>query len=325
MKKNKKSDKLQKIQAALKVLAEHELSCRLCPRQCGVDRKNGQIGFCGIGAQARVSHALLHFGEEPILSGSIHQGSGTIFFSGCGLKCCFCQNYQISQLYQGRDLEETEVAETFLDLQQKGALNINLVTPSHVLLPILKALYIAIQNGLNIPLVYNCSGYERSEVIKQLDGIIDIYLPDLKYFTSALAKKLSGAPDYFKNAGPALVEMYCQQPIFNIDKAGLLKKGMLVRHLVLPGKRTESIRLLSWLAGNLSPAIGLSLMSQYHPCFQVDSEFNLTLSLAEYQQVLKQAEKLGFENIYAQPEPFSRGENLLPDFNNKKPFKWSNS
>jgi len=227
MEKNRKSDKLGQIQKALESLSEHEVNCHLCPRQCGVDRKNGEIGFCGIGAKARVSHSLLHYGEEPVLSGSTEQGSGTVFFSGCGLKCCFCQNYQISQLYYGRDLEANELADIFLDLQQKGALNINLVTPTHLLLPVLKALYAAVQNGLSIPLVYNSSGYDRPEVIKKLDGIIDVYLPDLKYLSSSLGEKLSGASDYFKLAGSALIEMYCQQPHFCLSQAGLINKGLI--------------------------------------------------------------------------------------------------
>ncbi|HEK85293.1 MAG: radical SAM protein [Candidatus Saccharicenans sp.] len=318
--------KLEAIDRALVSLSPLEINCTLCPRNCRVDRTKEQKGVCQTGSQARVSTALLHFGEEPGLSGSNlpgrARGSGTIFFAGCNLKCLFCQNYQLSWWNEGQLTTDKELAQMMLALQEKGALNINLVSPSHVILPILRALKIAYQEGLRIPIVYNSNGYDSLEVIEKLRGIIDIYLPDLKYYSPELSRKYSAAPDYFEQARLALQEMYCQQPDLILDEKEIVKQGLIIRHLVLPGCQTDSIKVLKWIAENLSTSVGLSLMSQYHPCFRAPAELQREITPEEYREVMQTAIKLGFENLFLQPEPFSPEEHLIPDFRRPTPFHW---
>jgi len=318
------SKKIHKIELAIDALSLHGNECRLCPKECGINREKGEIGYCGTGYQASVSHALLHFGEEPVISGKgrAKHGSGTVFFSGCNLKCKFCQNYQISWLNKGNNVSDKELASIFLDLQNQGALNLNLVTPSHVLLPILNALKIAYSKGLSLPLVYNSSAYEKSSVIKCLTGIVDIYLPDLKYFSAPIAKKLSNAPDYFKQASQVVLEMCSQQPVLYIGKDNTAEKGLILRHLVLPGQMEDSLKILKWVADKLPASIGLSLMSQYSPCFKTPVEFRRTLIPQEYCRVLDYSKNIGLEYLFFQPEPFYPEENLLPNFLNKKPFNF---
>ncbi len=322
--------KITRIDKAIEELSYHESSCRLCPRECAADRKNGEKGYCGSGNQAKISHALLHFGEEPVLSGTNSDsqnetpgsGSGTIFFSGCNLKCSFCQNYQISWHNQGEEADENQLANMMLSLQDQGALNINLVSPTHSLLPILKALKIAYTGGLKIPLIYNTNSYEKSRVIKKLEGIVDIYLPDLKFHSNSLSKQLSGVDDYFFYASQAILEMYCQTPVLRLNSMGIADTGIIIRHLMLPGQNQDSQSILGWIAGKLSLSVGLSLMSQYYPCYKTPDEFRRTISKNEYNQVLNFAERIGFYELFVQPEPFSRNENLIPDFSKKKPFNW---
>ncbi|MGB9893560.1 MAG: radical SAM protein [Candidatus Saccharicenans sp.] len=318
--------KLEAIDRALIKLSPLEKNCTLCPRHCQVDRTRGQTGICQTGNQARVSVGLLHFGEEPVLSGRGQpagaRGSGTIFFAGCNLKCLFCQNFQLSWLNEGELISEEELATMMLSLQSKGALNINLVSPTHVILPILRALQIAYQRGLSIPLVYNSNGYDSVEVIEQLSGIIDIYLPDLKYVSSQLSKKYSSASDYFEQARLALQEMFCQQPDLILDEDEIAQRGLIIRHLVLPGSVADSIRVLEWIAKNLSTSVGLSLMSQYHPCFKAPVEIQREITREEYRLVTDRALELGFENLFLQPEPFQKDEHLIPDFRRKNPFRW---
>jgi putative pyruvate formate lyase activating enzyme len=328
-------EKLKRIEEALYYLAQHETECRLCPRECGVDRKSGEKGFCQTADLAVLSHAILHFGEEPVLSG-IHDctkempqldvpasGSGTLFFSGCNLKCCFCQNYQISWLNQGEKLTSHELAAQLIGLQNIGALNINLVSPTHILLPILKALIRAYSQGLRIPLVYNSSGYEKIEVIRHLEGIVDVYLPDCKYFSPQLSKALSQASDYFLFASASIREMCRQMPAFYCDDKGIAQKGLIIRHLVLPGQSEDSKKVLEWLARNRTDGFAISLMSQYKPCHKAPPSFQRFLEASEYNKVVEQAIDCGFETIFIQPEPFSSGEHRTPDFNRKNPFDWS--
>ncbi len=327
-------EKIEKIELALENLQSHEQNCRLCPQECGVNRGKGEKGFCKSGNKASLSHALLHFGEEPVLSGCNDwakdkskdtfqcAGSGTIFFSGCNLKCLFCQNYQLSWLNQGRSVSEEELAEKMIQLQEKGALNINLVSPTHLILPILKALRLACQLGLKLPVVYNSNGYEKAEVLKELEGIIDIYLPDLKYFSPRVAAKFSNAPRYFEQASSAVKEMHCQQPELILSEKEIASRGLIIRHLVLPGQTDDSLALLSWIAQNLSSSVCLSLMSQYRPCFKAPPEIQRSLTPEEYLQVRAKAEELGFEMMFIQPEPFAHSEHLVPDFNLEQPFKW---
>lgn len=326
--------KLDRIDAALARLRSHETDCRLCPRECGVNRAAGGEGYCESGRDAVVSHALLHFGEEPLLSGvqegpdadlpngSEQAGSGTIFFAGCNLKCCFCQNYQLSWLGRGRTVGDEELAGMMLDLQDKGALNINLVSPTHFLLPILRALGIAYAKGLEIPLVFNSNGYEKASHLASLEGIVDIYLPDLKYFSSSLSLRISGADDYFTRASEALKEMACQQPALVLDDRGIAQRGLIVRHLVLPGQIEDSRAILEWLVGELGVSVAVSLMSQYHPCFNPPKDMMRPVTREEYEQVSSAAEQLGFECLFVQPGSFPPDEHLVPDFDREKPFAW---
>ena len=318
--------KLEAIDKALARLSPLESRCTLCPRDCRVDRTSGQVGICQTGNLARVSVGLLHYGEEPALSGrgttAGARGSGTIFFTGCNLKCLFCQNYQLSWLNEGELKTDEQLAQLMLWLQAQGALNLNFVSPTHVVLPILRALKLAYGQGLYIPLVWNSNGYESLEVIEQLRGIIDIYLPDLKYVSSELSKKYSAAPDYFEHARLALQEMYCQQPDLILNEQDIAKRGLIIRHLVLPGHIVDSIKVLEWIAANLSTSIGLSLMSQYHPCYKAPVELRREITAEEYRQVMNRALELGFEHLFLQPEPFESDEHLVPDFKRKNPFRW---
>ncbi len=328
------TEKLERIQRALDTLSVHEMECRLCPRECGINRKKGEKGFCQSGNLASVSHTLLHYGEEPVLSGLIHAntektetpgrltGSGTIFLSGCNLKCLYCQNYQLSWLNQGESVTDEQLSTRMLELQQKGALNIKFVSPSHVILPLLRALKISYAEGLHLPVVYNSNAYEKTEIIKYLDGIIDIYLPDLKYFSPELAARFSGASDYFHHASQAVKEMYCQQPAMLLSREKVAAKGLIIRHLVLPGQTADSAAVLEWISDNLSLSTCLSLMSQYHPCHKAPQDLRKNLSVEEYNCVTNTARKLGFETLFVQTEPFDQEDHLIPDFDRESPFKW---
>ncbi len=327
--------KIRLIEKALEKLAPLEAHCTLCPRNCRVNRTAGEKGVCLTGNRAGISHALLHYGEEPILSGSAgapardaapsggRNGSGTIFFTGCNLKCVFCQNYQISWLLEGEEAADEEIAGMMLDLQAKGALNINLVSPTHVILPVLRALKIAYGKGLDLPLVYNSNGYDGLEVIQALGGIVDIYLPDMKYRSPGISKRFSAAADYFMHASAALREMSVQQPVLTLGPGGTALRGLIVRHLVLPGCAGDSMSILEWLHKHLSPYIGVSLMSQYHPCFKAPKEIDRPLTAEEYGPAAELAVGLGFDHLFLQPGPFGPGEHIMPDFGKKEPFRWN--
>jgi putative pyruvate formate lyase activating enzyme len=324
------SRKIGRIERTLEALEPQEADCTLCPRACHIDRRRGKTGLCRSGDRAGVSQALLHFGEEPVLSGvsdcagpgRLRGGSGTVFFTGCNLKCLFCQNFQISWLGQGRVLDDEELAEAMLALARQGAWNINLVSPSHLVVPILRALKIALARGLDRPIVWNSNGYEKASVIERLRGIVDIYLPDLKYVSAAVAKRYSGAPDYFDWAAPALQEMYVQKPDLVVDEAGVAREGLLVRHLILPGHAEESMAVLEWIAASLSPAVSVSLMSQYRPCFRAPAELQRPLSGEEYRAVVDRARGLGFDNLFLQPALPETEDHFLPDFDREDPFRW---
>jgi putative pyruvate formate lyase activating enzyme len=323
-------NKIEKIEKALENLLPHETECRLCPRECGVNRKNGDTGYCGIKNTAFLSHAVIHPGEEPVISGyfdcskektSSEKGSGTLFFSGCNLKCFFCQNYQISWHIQGKPVSSDTLTEMILSLQQKGAFNINLVSPSHQIIPVLRALKAAFKKGLSLPIVYNTNGYDKVEIIHELEDVVDIYLPDLKYFFPEISEKYSGTSDYFKWASPAIEEMYRQQPDLALDDGEIAQKGLIVRHLVLPGCAKDSISVLEWVAEHLSLSITISLMSQYYPAFKAPLDIRRSLSSKEYNEVLDRAKDLGFTNMFIQPDAFDKDEHLLPDFNKSNPFE----
>ena len=270
--------------------------CYLCPRLCGADREAGEYGFCGQGASVRVARASLHKFEEPPISGT--RGSGTIFFSGCSLRCVFCQNKAISRADSGRgdELSIEALSDMMLSLEADGAHNINLVTPTHFADSVSKAIS-AVKSRLSIPVVYNTSGYERVETLKMLDGLVNVYMPDLKYGSSEIAALYSCAPDYPETALRAISEMYRQtgEPLL---EDGLLKRGVLVRHLVLPSCRKDSIQALRALSDTVPPqSILLSVMSQYTPEFALDSNIKSLcrrVTSFEYNSVLDEASRLGF-------------------------------
>jgi putative pyruvate formate lyase activating enzyme len=249
-----------RIAAAQALLAP----CELCPHLCGVDRRNGGRGVCRMGAQARVSSWNLHAWEEPPVSGT--RGSGTIFFSGCSGRCRFCQNYPISQLGYGQEVTAERLAGMMLELQRRGAHNVNLVTPSHFVPQILAALPQAIRGGLRLPLVYNSSGYESVAALRLLDGIVDVWLPDSKYASDGIARRLSGFRDYVENNRLTLAEIYRQVgDELVLDEGGLAVRGLIIRHLVLPGGLADTPEVLRWIATQLSPRVHVSLMDQYFP------------------------------------------------------------
>ena len=270
--------------------------CTLCPRRCGVDRTRGQLGFCKMPEQVHAARAGVHYWEEPVISGSF--GSGAVFFSGCTLKCAFCQNYDISQENFGKPMTSAELRAAFERLIDEGVQNINLVTPTHFLPDILPAL----EPKLPVPVVYNCGGYESVETLRQLEGKIDVYLPDFKYSDNALAKKLSSAPDYFETASAAILEMYRQvgKPVIEGDE---MKRGVLVRHLVLPGCVDNSLGVLDWVAEHFrSGDILFSLMSQYVPMGRAVEmpPFDRRITELEYDSVLSYMMLLGIEDGYTQ-------------------------
>jgi putative pyruvate formate lyase activating enzyme len=325
--------KIRRIERALEALEPKEADCTICPRDCRVDRRKGPAGVCGSGVRAGISTGLLHYGEEPVLSGRAGgapegsggappRGSGTIFFTGCNLKCLFCQNYQISWEGRGRILTEDELAALMLDLQARGAYNINLVSPTHMIAPILRALRAALAGGLRIPIVYNSNGYEKVDVIERLAGIVDVYLPDLKYFSPEVSKKYSGASDYFAHASQAVEEMFVQRPDLVLDDEGLAREGLIIRHLVLPGRVEDSMAVLDWIGRTLPPDTALSLMSQYHPCYRAPEDIRRPLGAEEYRAVVDRARALGLTQLFIQPEIFGTDDHLVPDFERGDPFRW---
>lgn len=262
-----KSGELEhRARAASELLA----SCHLCPRACGVNRLRDELGICRVGRTAGVASANLHFGEEPPITGT--RGSGTIFFVGCNLRCCFCQNYPLSQLGKGRPASPERLARLMLNLQRRGAHNINLVTPSHVVPQFLEALDIAVREGLSIPIVYNSSGYEGKDALSLLDGVVDIYMPDIKYATQEAAARCSDAPDYWDHVRPALREMYRQVGPLCVDEEGIGVRGLLIRHLVLPGSLASSERVFEFVATELSRTVPVNLMSQYFPAHRATGD-----------------------------------------------------
>jgi len=275
-------------------------SCCICPRKCKVDRLNNQKGFCRTGLKAKVCSFMPHHGEEPPISG--RRGSGTIFFSSCNMACVYCQNYKFSQLDEGREVELKELADFMLQLQGMECHNINLVTPTHILPEILKALKIAIEKGLNIPLVYNTSGYELPGIIKLLDGIVDIYLTDSRYADNDIAINYSSAPDYPKFNQAALKEMHRQVGIARMDSRGLIKNGVIIRHLVLPNNIAGTGKIMQFIASQLSPDSYISLMSQYSPYYKAENskELSRRVSYQEYEDAKTIMEKYGLYNGWTQ-------------------------
>jgi len=266
--------------------------CALCPRSCGVDRLRGEIGFCGIGPEAFVASAAPHFGEEPPLVGS--GGSGTIFFAGCNLGCVFCQNHDISHGRAGREVTAERLARLMLELQSVGCHNINWVTPTHQIVAVVEALRLARENGLDVPIVYNCGGYESVETLRRIEGLVDIYMPDAKFARTETAKKYLNAPDYPAVMKAAIREMHRQVGDLEI-RNGLAVRGLLVRHLVMPGGVEEAKTILDFLAEEISSHTVVNVMAQYRPYFRAN-EFPVIarpVSPDEYAAARKYAQRLG--------------------------------
>ena len=286
--------------------------CQLCPRTCKVNRQLA-TGFCGCTNEVKVARAALHMWEEPCISGK--KGSGTVFFSGCTLKCCFCQNFQINCENFGKILSASQLSEVFLKLQEEGAHSLNLVTPTQYLPFIIEALD-KIKSVLSIPVIYNCGGYERPEIISLLKDYVDIYMPDLQYYDTSLSFSYSKAKDYFSFASKAILKMVQQTgaPVFNED--GILQKGVLIRHLVLPGCKEDSVKLLEWLSETLPKgSFLLSLLSQYTPVYKAHEypKINRRITTYEYNKVLDKAIALGLDQGFMQ-ERSSASSLYTPSF-----------
>jgi len=290
---NESRDLQHRIERARQILT----SCTLCPRQCKVDRLTGELGICKTGESALVADYSPHFGEERPLVGK--NGSGTIFFARCNLLCLFCQNFDISHHGCGTPVTDRQLADIMLDLQQQGCQNINFVTPTHVVPQILAALPFAIKDGLTVPLVYNCSGYETTETLELLDGIIDIYMPDFKFWKPESAALYAGAPDYPERARTALKEMHRQVGDLSLDRSGLAQRGLLIRHLVMPGGLGETEEILRFIASEISRDSYVNLMDQYHPCGRAADFWPLDkpLTVEDYRQAVEIAKQAGITRL----------------------------
>lgn len=282
------------------MVVESLRSCRLCPRECGVDRLAGELGFCGANGNMRVAAVSVHHGEEPPISGT--GGSGTVFFSHCNMTCLYCQNYPISQLGNGKEMTARELAEKLLGLQDRGVHNVNFVTPTPHIPRLIEAVGWARGKGLAIPVVYNTNGYESLDALALLEGVVDIYLPDMKYKSAGLAERASGTPDYVFHNERAIAEMARQVGSLIIDGDGIAKRGMLIRHLVLPGRVDETVRVLRFLRGAYGPGCRLSLMGQYFPAHKAPATpgYDRKLTQGEYEAAVREAERLGMDNVYIQ-------------------------
>lgn len=272
--------------------------CKVCPRQCGVNRLENQFGYCKVGFYPRVSAYHPHFGEERVLVGE--NGSGTIFFTSCNLSCVYCQNYEISQIRIGEEVSFEQLSSMMINLQKMGCHNINFVTPTHQIPQIVRALRIAIEKGLRVPLVYNTSAYDTVEILKILDGIFDIYMPDLKYGDNEPAQQYSFAPNYFQIAKEAIKEMHRQVGDLLVDENGIAKRGLLVRHLVLPNDIAKSQRVFEFIAKEVSKDTFLNVMNQYFPFFKATSipPLSRPITRKEYEEALRMAKECGLNRIY---------------------------
>lgn len=296
----------------MKIMNKYE-NCLLCPRKCGINRAAGQTGVCGVSAEIRVARAALHYWEEPCISGE--KGSGAVFFSGCSLHCVFCQNREISDGKAGKIISKERLKDIFLELKAKGANNINLVTPGQYIPDIVWAVRDARRYGMELPIVYNTSGYENADELKQLEGIVDVYLPDFKYMDSALSAKYSRAKDYPSVAKQAISEMVRQQPGVVIDDAtGLIQKGVIVRQLLLPGHVNDAKAILKYLHDTYQDSIYISMMSQFTPIALKDyPEINRTVTRREYERLIDYAIKIGITNAFIQEGNVAK-DSFIPAF-----------
>lgn len=288
--------------------------CNICPHNCMVNRNNGKIGRCKCNNRIKIALASIHQYEEPCLSEE--NGSGTIFFSNCNLNCIYCQNYEISQLGKGEEISIEDLANIFIKQQKKKVNNINLVTPTMYAYQIIEAIKIARKKGLRIPIVYNTNGYENIETIKALDGYIDIYLPDLKYYSEELSQKYSGVKNYFEIASEAIKEMCKQVGKSEFNYKGIMQKGVIIRHLVLPNHIQNTKHVLKWIKENLPEDIYVSVMAQYFPTYKAreDNLLNRKLTKKEYKEIENYLYTLDIENGYIQ-ELGEHEEEYVPDFN----------
>ena len=275
-------------------------NCNLCPHHCGINRKNGQLGRCKASDKVKIALYSTHDFEEPCISGK--HGSGTVFFSNCNLNCKYCQNYEISQLGKGKEITIERLAEIFLIQQEKQVENINLVTPTSYVPQIIEAIKIAKENGLKIPIVYNTNSYENVETIKMLEGYIDVYLPDFKYADNKLAKRYSNIEQYFEVATMAIKEIVKQVGVPVLNENGVIQRGVVIRHLVLPSQIENSKKVLKWICENLPKEIFVSVMAQYFPTYKAkeDKELNRKLTKKEWEEIEAYIEELGIENGYVQ-------------------------
>ena len=284
--------------------------CELCARRCGVDRTDGKVGFCRSSDKMKITRAALHFWEEPIISGT--RGSGTVFFSGCSLGCVYCQNAKISRASLGREVSHDELAAEMLRLEREGAHNINFVTPTHFAPGIAESVKIARKLGLCVPVVYNTGSYDTKETVRSLEGLVDIYLPDLKYYRAESAEKLSYAKDYPLVAREAIAEMVRQKPT-PVIKDGIMQSGVIVRILLLPSHVAEAKLSLKYLYDTYGDNIYISLMNQYTPMQGMKSPLDRTVTNAEYSELVRYAERIGVVNAFIQ-EGGTQQESFIPDF-----------
>ena len=285
------------------------MKCNICPRECGADREKGR-GYCGVGQNFTLARAAKHLWEEPPVSGT--KGSGTVFFSGCNLGCVFCQNYEISHGCKGKEVTAERLREICDNLIGEGVHNINFVNPTHYSSALS---YFLEKNSFSVPVVWNSGGYEKADTLKSLEGKVQIYLPDLKYVSDERSEKYSSAPDYFSYASRALIEMKRQCPESIFDEEGIMKRGIIVRHLILPKNTNQSLKILDWIKENLGTDTVISLMSQYIPYGKIAAfpELQRKITEREYFKVVGYAENLGFENIFTQSF-LSADEDFIPDF-----------
>ncbi len=289
--------------------------CTLCPRNCASNREAGVKGFCGESKDIRIARAALHFWEEPVISGQ--KGSGAVFFTGCNLKCIFCQNTSVASNKVGAVVSKERLADIFMELEKQGAVNINLVTASHYAPQVADVIRLAKQKGLQLPIVYNTSSYERAESLRLLEGLVDVYLPDMKYMDSGMAERYSNAEDYPQIAKEAIAEMFRQvgEPVFD-ESGNLMKRGMIVRHLVMPGAVKNAKQVIDYLLDTYGDAIYISLMNQYTPMkdFEKYPELNRRVTRREYERVISYALDKGIKNAFIQ-EGETAKESFIPEFN----------
>lgn len=294
---------LQRVRDAYQRLA----TCDLCPHDCGVNRIKDERGICGAGLKPKIASATIHRGEEPPISGS--RGSGTVFLSGCSLKCAFCQNFPISQFGNGEEITTKELASRMLKLQKQQVHNINFVTPTHFLPQILAALWLAIPQGFSLPIIWNSSGYEKVDALKLMDGVVSLYLPDMKYCDDVSASGISAAPDYCSINRAAVTEMFRQSGQLRVDDAGIATGGLIIRHLVLPSGKAGTEDTLPWIAENLGVETHIALMSQYFPAHQAlgVAGINRALNHNEYDAAVEALETAGLDNGWVQDLDEERG------------------